>query len=60
MGISVSDDALGPHFDELPDRSRRDVYFRQRCLFNNQTPDWELETWPQYQRNPAWSHQKRS
>jgi len=51
-GLNVTDDALGSAFDELPQRLRRDVYLRERALAKN-APDWELDTWPRRQRNPA-------
>ncbi len=54
-GLIVSDDPLGPVFDQLPLAVRYDVYLRERALTPG-TPDWELETWPKYQRNPTWSH----
>jgi len=56
-GRCVSDDPLGAIFDELPDELRRDVYLRERALNFKQTPDWELETWPKYLRNPSWAMQ---
>ena len=56
-GRCVSDEPLGPVFDELPDEIRYDVYLRERALRFNQTPDWELETWPRHQRNLGWSSQ---
>jgi uncharacterized protein (TIGR02270 family) len=54
-GRCVSDDPLGTVFDELPDEIRMDIYLRQRALDSANTPDWELETWPKYHRNPAWA-----
>jgi uncharacterized protein (TIGR02270 family) len=54
-GQCVSDDPLGPVFDELPDEIRMDIYLRQRALDSANTPDWELETWPRYHKNPAWA-----
>ncbi len=54
-GICVSDDPLGAVFDQLPDDVRRDVYLRERALRSTTTPDWELETWPKYQRDPGWA-----
>jgi uncharacterized protein (TIGR02270 family) len=54
-GLCLSDDPLGPVFDQLPDDVRRDIYLRQRVLQFELTPDWELETWPRYHRNPAWA-----
>lgn len=56
-GRCLSDDPLGDGFDELPDPIRRDIYLRERALNFANTADWELETWPKYQRNPAWSSQ---
>jgi hypothetical protein len=56
-GRCVSDDPLGPVFDELPDEIRADVYLRERALRPDETPDWELKTWPQYQKNPSWASQ---
>ena len=43
-GMCVSDDPLGPVFDQLPPAVRNDLYLRQRALVP-ETPDWELETW---------------
>jgi hypothetical protein len=40
-GLCVSDDPLGPLFDQLPPAIRNDVYLRQRALVAD-TPDWEL------------------
>jgi uncharacterized protein (TIGR02270 family) len=54
-GRCVSDDPLGTVFDELPDEIRMDIYLRQRALDSANTPDWELETWPKYHKNPAWA-----
>lgn len=54
MGLNVSDDPLGPVFDQLPPAVRYDVYLRERALRHDATPDWELETWWQHQRNPRW------
>jgi len=45
LGVCVSDDPLGPTFDQLPSGIRCDVYLRQRALVAG-TPDRELETWP--------------
>jgi len=59
-GRCVSDDPLGSIFDELPDEVRRDVYLRERALNFKQTPDWELDTWPWYLRNPGWALQSTS
>lgn len=56
-GRCVSDNPLGPVFEDLPDEIRADVYLRERAIFPDTTPDWELETWPRYQRNPAWASQ---
>ncbi|MFO0828487.1 MAG: hypothetical protein U0572_10110 [Phycisphaerales bacterium] len=52
MGLCVSDDPLGPVFDQLPLAIRYDVYLRERALTPG-TPDWELETWPWMQRDPG-------
>lgn len=38
--LSVSDDPLGPVFDQLPLNIRYDVYLRQRAVVPG-TPDWE-------------------
>lgn len=54
-GQCVSDDPLGTVFDELTDDIRMDIYLRQRALDSANTPDWELETWPKYHKNPAWA-----
>jgi hypothetical protein len=51
-GLCVSDDPLGPVFDQLPLAIRYDVYLRQRALVPG-TPDWELETWHWKQRKPG-------
>ena len=52
-GLNVSDDPLGPVFDQLPLGSRYDVFLRERALTPG-TPDWELEMrWTWKQRNPA-------
>lgn len=52
LGLCVSDDPLGPVFDQLPLCVRYDVYLRERALTPG-TPDWELETWSWKQKNPA-------
>lgn len=52
FGLSVSDDPLGPVFDQLPLAVRYDVYLRQRALVPG-TPDWELETWTWKQKRPT-------
>lgn len=52
FGLCVSDDPLGPVFDQLPLCVRYDVYLRERALTPG-TPDWELETWSWKQKNPA-------
>ena len=54
-GICVSDNPLGERFDELPDQVRFELYLRERARGGESVPDWELETWPQYQRKPDWS-----
>ncbi len=59
-GRCVSDSPLGEGFDDLPDPIRRDIYLRERALNFANTPDWELETWPKYQRNPSWASQASS
>jgi hypothetical protein len=51
-GLCVSDDPLGPVFDQLPLGIRYDVYLRQRALVPD-APDWELETWTWKQRQPG-------
>ncbi len=51
-GLCVSDDPLGPVFDQLPLAFRYDVYLRERALTPG-TPDWELETWPWKQKCPG-------
>lgn len=56
-GRCVSDDPLGPGFNDLPDEVRRDLYLRQRARDYQNTPDWELETWPRHQRIPNWASQ---
>ena len=58
-GQCVSEDPLGPVFDKLPDDIRMDIYLRQRALDSANTPDWELETWPKYHRNPTWASRQR-
>jgi hypothetical protein len=50
-GLCVSDDPLGPIFEQLPLCIRYDVYLRQRASVRN-TPDWELETWSWKQKDP--------
>lgn len=57
-GICVSDDPLGIHFNDLPYEVRCDIYLRERALHGAKVPDWELETWPWYQRNPGWALQR--
>jgi hypothetical protein len=52
VGVNVTDNALGPAFDQLPQRLRRAVYLRERA-FTKDAPDWELDTWPRRQRNPS-------
>lgn len=52
VGFNVTDDPLGPVFDQLPLGIRYDVFLRERALTSG-TPDWELETWTWKQRNPA-------
>jgi uncharacterized protein (TIGR02270 family) len=59
-GRCVSDNPLGPVFEELPDDIRMDIYLRQRALDSANTPDWELETWPKHHRNPAWASRQGS
>jgi hypothetical protein len=51
-GLRVSDEPLGPVFDQLPATVRYDVYLRERALVPG-TPDWELETWTWRQRCPG-------
>jgi hypothetical protein len=51
-GLCVSDDPLGPVFDELPLAFSYDVYLRERAL-SREAPDWELETWIWKQRKPG-------
>lgn len=53
-GICVSENPLGEHFDSLPDEVRYDLYLRERTVGGASIPDWELETWPQHERNPGW------
>lgn len=55
-GLNVSDNPLGPVFDQLPLAIRYDAYLRERALTPG-TPDWELETWTWKQRDPAGSGQ---
>lgn len=52
VGLNVSDDPLGPVFDQLPLGIRYDVFLRERALTPG-TPDWELETWTWKQRTPG-------
>lgn len=59
-GRCVSDNPLGPVFEDLPDDVRIEVYLRQCALDFPNTPDWELETWPQYHRNPGWNSNGKS
>lgn len=49
---AITDDSLGAAFEPLPHRLRRAVYLRRRALVPG-TPDWELDTWPSRQRDPA-------
>ncbi|MEQ1827168.1 MAG: hypothetical protein ABL921_14530, partial [Pirellula sp.] len=58
-GICVSENPLGEHFDNLPDEVRYDLYLRAHALGAVSVPDWELETWPQHERNPGWALNKR-
>lgn len=51
-GLNVSDDPLGPVFDQLPLAIRYNVYLRERAL-TSATPDWELEMWTWKQKNPV-------
>jgi uncharacterized protein (TIGR02270 family) len=57
-GVCISENPLGEHFDQLPDEVRYDLYMRERALGNLSVPDWELETWPQHERNPSWALRK--
>ncbi|MEZ6063187.1 MAG: hypothetical protein R3C19_22810 [Planctomycetaceae bacterium] len=54
-GICVSDHPPDSVFDKLPDEIRRDVYLRQRARDFDNTPDRELETWPELHRTPKWA-----
>ena len=51
-GQCVSEDPLGPVFEQLPLAIRYEVYLRQRALVPG-TPDWELETWPWKEKHPG-------
>ena len=55
-GACISDDPLGDGFHQLPDEVQADVYLRERALNADETPDWELETWPEFVRNPSWAN----
>lgn len=54
-GQVVSQNPLGPIFDQLPDEIREAVYLRACARQGESVPDWELETWPKYQRRPDWA-----
>jgi len=50
-GLDVTDDPLGPVFEQLPLTVGYDIYLRERALTPG-TPDWELETWAWRQKDP--------
>jgi HEAT repeat protein len=53
-GVSVSENPLGDHFDLFPDEVRYDLYLREKAVGSASVTDWEMETWPQYERDPGW------
>jgi hypothetical protein len=53
-GMCLPENHRDATFDALPDEARRDLYLRVRLQDGKNTEDWELETWPKYQRNPSW------